>query len=66
MGVMVQDLQAKGLRPPPKKKPSPARSFFVLCRENRLPLPLFRPGQGLTAHRWIHFHSAASGFLNRT
>lgn len=38
MGVMVQDLQAKGLRPtPPKKKPSPARSFFVLCRENRLP-----------------------------
>lgn len=67
MGVMVQDLQAKGLRPtPPKKKPSPVRSFFVLCRENCLPLPLLRPGQGLTAHSWIHFHSAASGFLNRT
>lgn len=29
----------KGPEPPPpkKKKPGPARSFFVLCRENRLP-----------------------------
>lgn len=66
MGVMVQDLQAKGLSPPPKKKQVlPGASSSSAGRTACL-LPLLRPGPGLTAHSWIHFHSAASGFLNRT
>lgn len=67
MGVMVQDLQAKGLRPPPQKKNQVLPGAFLSSAgRTACLLPLLRPDPGLTAHSWIHFHSAASGFLNRT
>lgn len=64
MGMMVQDFQARGLRPNMRRKQALPGTHASCEGRATCPLPLRIPGPGFPAHSWIPcLHSTAPGQL---